>query len=55
MKEVICLAVGKTYDMVINAKITAHPDIAPYPRDSYSYLIPIKKGGTLEYLYDIKK
>ncbi len=55
MKDVICLAVGQTYDMVLDTKITAHPDVAPYPRDDYNYLIPIKKGGTLEFLYNVKQ
>lgn len=55
MKDVMCLAVGQTYDIVTSTKITAHPDVAPYPRAKLNYLIPIKKGGTLEYLYDVKR
>lgn len=55
MKEVICLAVGKTYEMVLNTKVTAHPNVAPYPCSEFKYIIPIKKGGTLEYLYNVKK
>ena len=55
MKNVICLAVGHTYDIVVDTGITAHPDIAPYPRNDFKYLIPIKKGGSLEYLYKIKQ
>lgn len=53
MKEVLCLATGKTYDLILNTSITAHPTSVPYPKGDTSYLIPIKKGGVLEYLYDV--
>ena len=55
MNDVICLAVGKTYEIVLETKVTAHPNSAPYPSAEYDYVIPIKKGGSLEYMYDIKK
>ena len=53
MKEVLCLATGKTYELILNTNITAHPASVPYPKGDTSYLIPIKKGGVLEYLYDV--
>lgn len=55
MNDVICLAVGQTYELVVSTMITAHPNVAPYPRSDFEYLIPINKGGTLEYLYSVKK
>ncbi len=55
MEDVICLAVPQTYEIVVNTKITAHPNGQGYPQDNFNYLIPIKKGGTLEYLYKVKK
>lgn len=53
MNDVICLAVGQTYELVVSTMITAYPNVAPYPRSDFEYLIPIKKGGTLEYLYNV--
>lgn len=53
MKEVLCLATGKTYEIILSTAITAHPLGAPYPKGDTSYLIPIKRGGVLEYLYDV--
>lgn len=53
MKEVLCLATGKTYDLIWRTGITAHPTTPPYPKERAEYLVPIKKGGILEYLYDV--
>lgn len=50
-KEVLCLATGSTYEIVLKTQVTAHPAVAPYPSGNTKYLIPIKKGGTLEYMY----
>ena len=52
-KEVICLAAGDTYGVVMDTAVTAHPARAPYPRTEYSYLVPIRRGGYLERLYDV--
>ena len=52
-QQVICVATGSTYDIVIATAVTAHPARSPYPRTDYSYLIPIRKGGYLEKLYDV--
>lgn len=54
MKEVLCLATGNSYDMVTGNNVTAHPAQRPYPRFEPEYLIPIKKGGVLEYLYNVE-
>ena len=51
MREVLCLATGNTYEMVLNTCVTAHPAVAPYPRIEPQYVVPIKKGGLLEFLY----
>ena len=51
MNEVLCLATGRTYEMVLNTQVTAHPAVAPYPRFKPKYVVPIKKGGSLEILY----
>ena len=53
-EEVLCIAAGQTYDIVIRTGITAHPAVAPYPRLEPTYLAPIKKGGSIEYLYLVK-
>ena len=53
MKEVLCLATGKTYELILSTNITAHPSSVPYPKGDTSYLIPIRKGGALECLYDV--
>jgi hypothetical protein len=53
MKEVLCLATGKTYELILDTGITAHPTTPPYPKEHTEYLVPIKKGGTLECLYDV--
>ena len=52
-KDVIALAVGNTYDIVTRTSMTAHPARAPYPRASFSLLIPIQKGGYMEEIYDV--
>ena len=52
-KDVIALAVGNTYDIVTRTSVTAHPARAPYPRASFSLLIPIQKGGYMEEIYDV--
>ena len=52
-RNVIALAVGNTYDIVTRTSVTAHPTRAPYPRASYSLLIPIQKGGYMEEIYDV--
>lgn len=52
-RDVICLATGSTYDIVLDTAVTAHPARSPYPKPDYSYLIPIRKGGYLERLYDV--
>ena len=52
-RDVIALAVGNTYDIVTRTSVTAHPARAPYPKASYSLLIPIQKGGYMEEIYDV--
>lgn len=52
-KEVMCLATGKTYDLVLETGVTAHPAIRPYPSFTPMYVAPIKKGGTIEFVYPI--
>ena len=52
-RNVIALAVGNTYDIVTRTSVTAHPARAPYPKASYSLLIPIQKGGYMEEIYDV--
>lgn len=54
MKNVLCLATGKTYDIVVGTKVTAYPAVVPYPRFEPDYRIPIKKGGQLEHLYQVE-
>lgn len=54
-KEVLCLAVGQTYDLVRETLVTAHPAEAPYPRWQPGYVVPIKKGGALEVIYRVSK
>ena len=54
MKDVLCLATGRTYEMVVCTQVTAHPAVAPYPRFGAKYVVPIKKGGVLEYLYHVE-
>ena len=39
--------------MVLQTYITAHPSIAPYPQKKPKYIIPIKKGGRLEFLFNV--
>ena len=51
--DVIALAVGNTYDIVIRTSVTAHPARAPFPRGDFSLLIPIQKGGYMEELYNV--
>ena len=53
MKNVICLATGKTYDLILDTCVTAHPACAPYPKMIPEYLVPIKKGGCLEHLFRV--
>ena len=53
-KDVICLATGSTYDIVTRTAVTAHPAVAPYPRKEFPFLVPIKKGGYMEKLYDVQ-
>ena len=55
MKTVLCLATGETYDLVLNTGVTAHPLTRPYPSSIPEYVIPIKKGGKLEYLFQVKE
>jgi len=54
MGNVICLATGSTYEMVERTSVTAHPACAPYPRCIPDYMIPIRKGGYVDKLYNIK-
>ena len=53
MKDVLCLATGKSYNIVLETCVTAHPACPPYPRWTPIYVIPIKKGGYLEHLYRV--
>ena len=55
LNDVICLATGKTYEIVKETFVTAHPSCAPYPRFMPEYMIPIKKGGVVEYLYSVSE
>ncbi|MDO4379314.1 MAG: hypothetical protein Q4D20_00405 [Clostridia bacterium] len=53
MNDVLCLATGDTYDLVLKTKITAHPTTRAYPVADTLYLVPIRKGGVMEYLFFI--
>ena len=51
-KNVIAVATGNTYELVNKYSIHAHPAVSPYSTGR-EYLIPIKRGGTLEYIYKV--
>ena len=51
-KNVIAVATGNTYDLVTQYSVHAHPAVSPYS-SGREFLIPIKKGGTLEYIYKV--
>lgn len=49
--EALALATATTYKAVVATGVTAHPTKAPYPKGGRRYVIPISKGGTIEWVF----
>lgn len=54
-RHALALATGITYEAVTGSGITAHPAKKPYPKGDKAYVIPIAKGGLIEWVYAAKR
>lgn len=52
--EALALATGTTYGAVTSTGVTAHPIKRPYPTGDARFVIPIAKGGAIEWVYEVK-
>ena len=52
-KPIVTFACSKTYDLINNTHIHAHPVTSSFPSFVYPYIMARAKGGITEYLYKV--